>query len=331
MLRPLVIIVLVLLVLLAGTMGYFYWRLEGLPAGAAPEPGQPAAAPPPRDIGLPVGEELVYALMWKGLAAGETTFRVIEKLPLNASPPLLPGEQRLPPRLRAGPEPLVYHVQMRVRSRGALNAVFAIDNRIESWIDARTGASQRFLRHVREGTFDIYKADERLDFDYDENLAYLSRVKHKDAGPILKHSEPRPIPGPLQDTFSILYYVRHDPLAPGEEREVTVSTRRETATVVLTAAAQTETLTIPEVGSFEALRIRFGTKDPAALKEKVQVFLKEGELELQVEAATNIPLRLYVSEIPVLGEAEALLRGARRSPLADHLADAEPGAPTPAE
>ncbi len=244
---------------------------------------------------LPVEEELTYAIMWKGLHAGTITLTVAERTKLRGRP--------------------AYRVVMRVDSGQVLDAVFAIHDRLESHIDAQTGASLRFARSLREGTWDPYKADDRVDFDYGAGVSRYRATDDDDGdGSRMVEHKPRPIPGPLQDPLSLLYHVRHPVLEPGGSRTITVGTRKKSGTLRLQAGEE-QTLAIPGLGTFTACRIAFSSPDKDKTSAKVRLFLKKGDLALWVDRETGVPLKLELTAVPILGSLEAVLRGARNSVL----------------
>ncbi|MHC4884076.1 MAG: DUF3108 domain-containing protein [Planctomycetota bacterium] len=296
MLKRLCIAGAVLLLLLGVGVALLYW-FNAPPEGGGIQEGEPPAPLPAVEQSrpLPVGEELVYNLMWKGFSAGTTTFSVLEAVELNGRPG--------------------YHLRMATKSGSMLDSVYAIRDSIESVVDRRTGASLRFSRDVREGTFKVYRAKDTLDFDYDKKVAVYRKTKFRKEGDSIKEYPPRPIPGPLQDTLSLLYYFRNSPIRKGAPQTFLIGTRkRETELIV--SVAEEKRLTLPGLGSFDALRLKLDPKAVAGQKEKVKIFLSKGEVELWVERSTCIPLQLRVSGIPLLGSADAVLHSVKGGPLA---------------
>ncbi len=297
------LLVLALAILAASGLAVFLAVFNGLPgaggitgnksANRSGNNGSSISAAPGFD--LPVGERLEYAIMWKGAHAGDIVFTVNEKKILR---------QRE-----------VFPVSMSATSRGLLSAAYAIHDQVKSMIDARTGNSLQFSRKIREGTWKLYHADDRVDFDYQTMTAVYTKTKYDKNGKSRTRTyAPRTIPGPLQDSLSLFYSLRNPVPCPGQERELFIGGRKRTDAVMVKAEAS-EDISIKGLGTFRALKITFRPRKTAGLKAKVELFMKQGELVLWLDRLHGIPLKLEIRGIPVIGSVQAILRAARNTGL----------------
>jgi hypothetical protein len=242
----------------------------------------------------PVGERLTYQIKWKGVPAGQAVFSV----------------KRL---TRARGEPVLY-LALETETNDAVSCVYAVRDKIKSYVCARTGRSVLFQRDLNEGSYSIHDS---LQFDYENEQQYYTRTRYDGSAHHREEKAPRPIPGPVQDPLSVLYYLRHFPLEIGEEREVPIGTHERTGILAVTATRR-ERIEIPTLGAFDAHAVRLEAAGPGLTEYDPEIFRCDGDIELWVEQETNIPLILKV-KVPILGSATAILRDAENTPLLDHV------------
>lgn len=270
-----------------------WWLMPGLPSASGL--ANSSTPVPVENYRLPVGEKLTYALMWDNLHAGVAILSVQDQVTVNGVS--------------------TYHLRMKVDTGDILNAIYAVHDKMDSFVDAVNGSSLRFVRSIREGTWKIYKADEQIDFDYQEKLARRKATQYQHGLSVgQKVKRPYPVPGPLHDPLSFLYYFRNNPLKPDTPHSIILGGRKECATHMI-SLGQSERLNIPGLGIFDACKIVFESKDLTGKHKGLNLFLAEGDLDLWIDRKTGIPLKLRLQGLPILGSAEVILRGAETSPL----------------
>lgn len=108
----------------------------------------------------------------------------------------------------------VYHVIGKGKSTGLLHLFFKVDDNYETFIDKRTNLPHKFIRKIDEGG---YTKDIEIDFDQDQNKAYVFDKKHNSKSTYTTA-------GKVQDMLSAFYFVRNDlninRLEPGDEFNV---------------------------------------------------------------------------------------------------------------
>ncbi len=244
---------------------------------------------------LTVGEQLHYVIMWREMLAGDITFTVIDTVPVEGR--------------------TAYHIRMCGDSTGLLEAVYAVHDRVDSFIDAETGHSLRFDRHIREGTWNVYKTDDRVDFDCERNeLRYQKTKFDKDGNGRTQSKAPRPLTAPVQDPLSLLYHLRRKLPDVGESRLFRVGGRKGVTPVAI-RSSKLANLDIPGLGDFKAVLLDCPPPEGSEVTEKVEFSLAEGDFSFWVDQESGIPLKLEVSEIPLLGNITALLRQAKNAQL----------------
>ena len=139
-------------------------------------------SPPP----FAAGEQLVYEVSWLGIVAG-TARMVVEPPEPAAAPP-------------------AFRIHSTAQSNPFFTRIFAVDDRIESVVEVAPFRSLRFTKRLREGT---KKRDEEIVFDPARNVAI--------SGGREVATPPR-----VQDALSALYYLRTQPLEPGNSLQLPV-------------------------------------------------------------------------------------------------------------
>lgn len=94
----------------------------------------------------------------------------------------------------------VYHVIGKGKSTGLLHLFFKVDDNYETFIDKRTNLPHKFIRKIDEGG---YTKDVEIDFDQDQNIAYVFDKKRNTKTTYTTA-------GKVQDMISAFYYVRND-------------------------------------------------------------------------------------------------------------------------
>lgn len=86
-----------------------------------------------------------------------------------------------------------YHIVGEGKTNSRYNWIITVHDRFESFVDTRTGAPLKFVRHIEEGT---YRKHEEIHFDHRQNTATGSKGQVK-------------VPEGVQDLVSSLYYARN--------------------------------------------------------------------------------------------------------------------------
>ncbi len=115
----------------------------------------------------------------------------------------------------------VFHFRAHMRSARYYRFIYELDDRLETYVDARTFLPVRYTLIQRESGQDV---DDLQLFDYEnlETHVFFKRVREDR---VTEREETHPIPNYMQDSFSSLYFVRGLPLEVGDRYEFPVVTR----------------------------------------------------------------------------------------------------------
>ncbi len=150
-----------------------------------------AEAPPSLKPPFAFGERFTYRVSWMGIHAATAVMEV-------GNAPAVDGRRALRFVTTANSSPMV-------------TKFYAVDNRVESIVDAETLSPQKLLFRRREGK-------RKNDFDVTFRHAQGDVLSIKDGQPTTI-----PIPPDTQDSISCLYYIRSVPsLQPGFSQVMTV-------------------------------------------------------------------------------------------------------------
>lgn len=124
-----------------------------------------------------VGEKLTFDITWMGISAATATLEVFEKTKYKGNE--------------------VYHIVSTARSSKFISTFYPVDDRVETFIDAKEIFSYLLKVRQREGR---YKSDKETEFDHVNHKAYYRKVNSKE--------EVFNIPPKVQDALSCYYYFR---------------------------------------------------------------------------------------------------------------------------
>jgi hypothetical protein len=241
-----------------------------------------------------LGERLTYLIKYKGIPAGQAVFSV--------------------KRITKAQGRRAWYLTLETESNDAISMLYPVRDKVKSYVSAETGHSLLFQRNLSEGD---YRADDSLEFDYEKNMQYYRAVDFDGREHTRREKPPRPIPGPVQDPLSVIYYLRHFPLETGESKDVLIGTRKRTNVLRVTALREEE-VTLPGVGVFDANVVRLANGEKGG-EYDAEVFVSSGDITLWVEKHTNIPLILNVGLPRPLGSAAGVLQATRNSPLDEYV------------
>jgi hypothetical protein len=94
----------------------------------------------------------------------------------------------------------VFHVIGKGWTTGAIKWFFKVDDRYESYFDKTSGQPYKFIRDIYEGG---YTKNRIVEFDYNQNQAYVDDLKEK-------KKTTAPIQADIQDIVSAYYYLRNN-------------------------------------------------------------------------------------------------------------------------
>ncbi len=226
-------------------------------------------AAPSALAGIPLGERLIYGLRWMGLRVGEAR---VEVLGIE----LLDGHE-------------VYHVRVLVRSNAVLSKIYPVEDELDSYIDVEGGFSRKFTKQAREGT---YRANEMVVYDYVNGVGTYTSLTNGS-------EKTFDIPGPIQDSLSVLYAVRQQHLEPGKSLVLSVNADEKNWELQVDVLG-VESVEIRRLGRWQAMVV-----EP---KAKYQgVFKRKGRMWIWLSAdEKRIPLRLK-TKVPIVGTIVATL------------------------
>lgn len=252
-----------------------------------------------------LAEVLNYQVKYKGLPAGRIELRA----------------KRI--ALLRGRKSMIF--EMHCESNNIVDVLYPVDSTIKSYVDMQDGRSYLFMRKLNEGRRRI---DDRLEFDYGYRGKNLVRDETLSAAPLSRYSkvkkdkqvyksESRSIPGPVQDSLSIIYYIRHLDLSdPSVKHKVLVGSKKRTDVVTINIIGN-EQLTLNSIGTFDCVIVEpKGEEDT----DRTNIVAVKGSAELWLEKNTKIPLMIKV-EVP-FGHVTAALIEAKNTDLDKYKVDA---------
>lgn len=276
-----------LAVLVAGVAAAWPPKVPLPVEGPSPSPPQPPPGAVP-EMWFPVGEQLRYSLHWGLLNVG-TALAWSEWVNED-------GRWQLA-------------LRMRTRSGAVLDTIYPVDDFIESRVDPATFLPIRFIKKINEGR---NRYDEVTDFDYPAGVARwrsLLRGREKEL----------PIDETIRDIPTLLYWLRRERIAPGDERQIRVMADNKIYTVLPRPMAL-ETISTSGFGRVPCIRY-----EPAAefnglfvRKGKVWLWVSDDERRVAMKIEAEVPVarvRAVLNEIrgpAKAGDAGAAARDPRR-------------------
>jgi hypothetical protein len=175
----------------------------------------------------------------------------------------------------------VYPVSARTRANKFIQAIYPVDDRVESLVDAVGTFPWRFDKQLREGKY--YK-DEYIEFDQERRRAVYYKRSKKDVD-FEQRQVVEPIPAGVQDPLSLLLFCRHLPWGPGQRFNVVVHTDKRDWDTLIRVAGE------------ESIKTDAGRFDCWLLKPEFDyegVFHKESNPTLWIDQARKIVVRVEV-------------------------------------
>lgn len=265
--------------------------------GAALLAGALLLAPPPAAgegiRSFAPGERIEFVLSWMGVDAGDSVMEV-ERL-------LRPGEAD------------AWRVSSVTTSRAAVDLVYKVRNRYETWLDPRAGLSLKYIIHQDEGG---KKRDLVQVHDQERNeVTLLKREKGTSVSEVFK------VPPGSIDTLSALYLIRERTFAVGETLRFPVFEGKKSYDLEVTVEGK------------ERIEVRGQWWETFKLRPRVKhegIFRAKGEMFVWMTAdPRHLPV-LLKTKVPV-GNVTAELARYVPPPDAGGGAQAFPPVPAPGE
>jgi len=166
------------------------------------------------------------------------------------------------------------HIVGKGKSTGALRWFFKVDDRYETYIDEEAILPWKFVRHVREGDYEL---DRNIAFDHYSNKAVVFQ----------KDTKSYAVKPNTQDLLSAFYYARTLDLNNakiGQEFVINTFFDREMYPLKIKFLGREEVET--SLGEFKCLKFR-------PMVEKGRVFKEEEDMTLWIsDDANKVPIRL---------------------------------------
>ncbi len=216
----------------------------------APKPGAPLNPRvfTPEQVPFEVGERMVISLNWGALAAGDVRLEVREGLGFQ-------GRN-------------TYKIWGNVLSSPLVDAIYHVDNTIESYVDKQWLLPYKFLLHMVE-THQLKET--KAVFDHKLNkVNYWSKRISKKWGDDVQDRVDTSLPL-ARDMFSALYYARVLDYKMGEVREVPIYENRQNIVASLLPVANEMVRT--KAGAFQCWKMAVTVKIDNVLKPSGDMFL----------------------------------------------------------
>jgi hypothetical protein len=254
-------------VVLAGLAGFA--AIGTQPPPAAPRVPGPASRPElATECLYPVpfepGETLEYSISWLQVEGGQMTLKTTRE---------------------TAPDGVGLHrIVLSAQSNDLVSTFYRVRTRYETWVDVRDFQPVRFEKHAREGR---YESDEVEEFDLSLRVASW-------------RDERTPLPARIQDIISSFYWLRTQPLVPGQSVHVETFSRGKVygLSAVVEGRERVET----DAGAFDAFRIQPQLREDGSSEDR-----NRGRLFLWVsDDARRLPVMLRT--ILPIGAVTARLR-----------------------
>jgi len=232
----------------------------GAPEGGSGGPSDSSADGPDVDPGLAavpwkIGEYFQFSIDWNGLNGGNSLMQV-------------QNIQRLEGRR-------VYRIVTKTESNSFVSKFYKVRDRAESYVDAESLYSRRFVKHLREGG---YKKD--LDVRFDQE----TRKAEYDDGASMD------VPARVHDVLSAFYYVRTQPLPNGATLLLPTHDNKKSYDMEVKVHRR-ERVQVP-AGSFDCVVVEPMLKSEGVFKSKgsILVWLSDDARRIPVLVRSKVPV-----------------------------------------
>jgi hypothetical protein len=208
-----------------------FWALTGI----AQTP--PPLLPPAANFSFPIKQTLIYAVDWRVFPAGTVTFH-LEQV----------GSMQ--------------HIVATGESIGAVNLLFRVNDRFESYFNRTTGCSSSFAKQLQEGRRQVVST-----LRFMEGKQVLEE-KNLVAG--TSKQLQAPIPPCVTDLMSAIFYGGSQPLQPGAHFNMPVADAMRVVDVTMKAEAHEQVVTL--AGTFQTIRVQ-PVADAGVVKNRGNIWI----------------------------------------------------------
>lgn len=202
-----------------------------------------------------IGEYFQFSIDWNGLNGGSSLMQV--------------------QNLHTQDGHRVYRIVTKAESNSFVSRFYKVRDRAESYIDAESLISRRFIKHLREGGF---KQDLDVRFDQEGKKAFYS------GGPTVD------VPARVHDVLSAFYYVRTRPLVIGSTFSIPTHDNRKSYEMEVRVHKR-ERIEVP-AGKFDCILVEPVLKSEGVFQSKGSIFvwLTDDERRIPVLVKSKIPV-----------------------------------------
>jgi hypothetical protein len=224
--------------------------LSALPSAAQ---GSPSAGDAP--VPWKIGEYFQFSIDWNGLNGGGSLMQV-------------QNIQRLDGHR-------VYRIVSKAESNSFVSKFYKVRDRAESYVDAESLFSRRFVKHLREGS---YKQDTEIRFDQDARKAVYADGKTFD------------VAARVHDVLSAFYYVRTLPLPDGATVVIPTHDNKKSYEMEVRVLRR-EKMEVP-AGTFQCVVVEPLLKSEGVFRSQgsIYVWLSDDERRIPVLVKSKVPI-----------------------------------------
>ena len=227
------------------------------PDSLAPLPSAGQGSPSAGDARVPwkIGEYFQFSIDWNGLNGGGSLMQV-------------QNIQRLDGHR-------VYRIVSKAESNSFVSKFYKVRDRAESYVDAESLFSRRFVKHLREGS---YKQDTEIRFDQDARKAVYADGKTFD------------VAARVHDVLSAFYYVRTLPLPDGATIVIPTHDNKKSYEMEVRVLRR-EKIEVP-AGTFQCVVVEPLLKSEGVFRSQgsIYVWLSDDERRIPVLVKSKVPI-----------------------------------------
>lgn len=202
-----------------------------------------------------IGEYFQFSIEWNGLNGGSSLMQV--------------------QNLRSVDGRRAYRIITKTESNSFVSRFYKVRDRAESYIDAESLYTLRFVKHLREGG---YKQDTDVRFDQAHRKAVYASGPAED------------VPARVHDVLSAFYYVRTLPLAVGSTITIPTHDNRKSYEMEVRVHKK-ERIEVP-AGKFDCILVEPVLKSEGVFKSKgsIYVWLTDDDRRIPVLVKSKVPV-----------------------------------------
>lgn len=226
---------------------------DSLSSLASAGQGSPSAADAP--VPWKIGEYFQFSIDWNGLNGGGSLMQV-------------QNIQRVDGHR-------VYRIVSKAESNSFVSKFYKVRDRAESYVDAESLFSRRFVKHLREGS---YKQDTEIRFDQDARKAVYADGKTFD------------VAARVHDVLSAFYYVRTLPLPDGATVVIPTHDNKKSYEMEIRVLRR-EKIEVP-AGTFQCVVVEPLLKSEGVFRSQgsIYVWLSDDERRIPVLVKSKVPI-----------------------------------------